>query len=39
MDLAYLLILDAVALIIATIALTYLFFRDIIKNRRKKEKL
>lgn len=32
MDLAYLLIIDAVALIIATIVLTYYFFKDILKK-------
>ena len=32
MDLAYLLIADAVALIIATIVLTYYFFKDILKK-------
>ena len=38
MDLAYLLILDAIALIIATIALTYFFFKDILKGKKKKKK-
>ncbi len=34
MDLAYLLIADAVALIIATIILTYYFFKDILKDKK-----
>ena len=34
MDLAYLLILDAVALIIATLALTYFFLKDILKEKK-----
>jgi hypothetical protein len=38
MDLAVLLVLDALALIIATIALTFFFFRDIFKNKKKKIK-
>lgn len=36
MDLAYLLVLDAVALIIATVVLTYFFLRDLLKERKKK---
>lgn len=36
MDLAYLLVLDAVALIIATVVLIYFFFRDIFKEKREK---
>ena len=35
MDLAVLLVLDAVALIVATIALTYFFFRDMFKEKKK----
>ena len=35
MDLAYLLILDAVALIIATTALTYFFIKDFLKEKKK----
>lgn len=34
MDLAYLLIADAAALIIATIVLTYYFFRDWLKEKK-----
>ena len=34
MDLAYLLILDAISLIIATAVLTYFFFKDILKHKR-----
>lgn len=34
MDLAYLLIADAVALMLATIILTYYFFKDILKNKK-----
>jgi len=34
MDLAYLLILDAAALVIATIVLTYFFLRDIFKGKK-----
>jgi len=33
MDLAYFLILDAVALIIATAALTFFFIKDILKEK------
>jgi hypothetical protein len=36
MDLAYLLVLNAVALIIATVALTYFFLRDLLKEKKKK---
>jgi len=36
MDLAFLLILDAAALVIATLILTYFFFRDIFKNRKER---
>jgi hypothetical protein len=36
MDLAYLLVLDAIALIIATVALTYFFLRDLLKEKKKK---
>jgi len=35
MDLAYLLIADAIALIIATIILTIYFLKDIIKEKKK----
>jgi hypothetical protein len=38
MDIAYLLILDAIALIITTIALTYFFFKDILKGKKKRER-
>jgi len=37
MDLAYLLIIDAIALIFATFVLTYFFFRDLFRNRKKKD--
>jgi len=33
MDLAYLLIADAVALIIATVVLTYFFIKDFLKGK------
>jgi len=36
MDLAYLLIIDAAALIFATFVLTYFFFRDLFRERKKK---
>ena len=36
MDLAFLLILDAAALVIATLILTYFFLRDIFKNRKER---
>ena len=35
MDLAYLLIADAVALIIATIVLIYFFIKDMLKEKNK----
>ena len=35
MDLAYFLVADAVALIIATIILIYFFFRDFLKEKKK----
>lgn len=38
MDLADLLVLDAVALIVSTIALTYFFVRDIFKEKKKGKK-
>jgi hypothetical protein len=38
MDLAVLLVLDAVALIVATIALTYFFLRDMFKEKKKGKK-
>ena len=38
MDLALLLVIDAVALIAATIALTYFFIRDILKEKKKGKK-
>ena len=34
MDLAYLLILDAVALIVATLVLSYFFFRDLLRKKQ-----
>ncbi len=34
MDLAYLLILDAVALIVATLVLSYFFFRDLLRRKQ-----
>ena len=34
MDLAYLLILDAVALIVATLVLSYFFFRDLLRGKQ-----
>ena len=37
MDLAVLLVIDAVALIIATLVLTYFFIRDILKGKKKKQ--
>jgi hypothetical protein len=36
MDLTYLLILDAIALIVATIVLTYFFLKDLFKEKKKK---
>ena len=36
MDLTFFLILDAVALIVATIVLTYFFFKDVFKEKKKK---
>jgi hypothetical protein len=38
MDLAVLLVIDAIALMLATIVLTFFFFRDILKNKKKKTK-
>lgn len=38
MDLTFLLIADAMGLIIATIALTYFFFRDVLKDKKKKKR-
>ena len=35
MDLAYLLIADAIGLVIATLVLTYFFFKDLLKKRSK----
>jgi len=35
MDFAYLLVADAVALIIATVILIYFFIKDILKNKKK----
>ena len=37
MDLAYLLILDAVALILATVVLTYFFLLDMFKEKNNKK--
>lgn len=37
MDLAYLLVIDAIALIFATFVLTYYFFRDLFKERKEKK--
>jgi hypothetical protein len=37
MDLSILLILDAIILILSTIALTYFFLRDILKSKKKKQ--
>jgi len=34
MDLAYLLILDAVGLIVATFVLMYFFFKDLLKQKK-----
>jgi len=34
MDLAYFLILDAIALMIATIVLIYFFFKDVFKQKK-----
>lgn len=34
MDLAYLLILDAAALIVATLVLSYFFFRDLLRRKQ-----
>ena len=34
MDLSYLLIADAIALIVATLVLTYYFFKEIFKNKK-----
>jgi len=34
MDLAYLLILDAAALIVATLVLSYFFFRDLLRKKQ-----
>jgi hypothetical protein len=36
MDLAFLLIADSVALVVATIVLTYFFFKDLLKGKKKK---
>jgi len=36
MDPAFLLVLDAIALIVATLTLTYFFIRDILKTKSKK---
>jgi hypothetical protein len=36
MDLTFLLIADAIALIIATVVLTYFFFKDLFKEKKKK---
>lgn len=36
MDLAYLLIADAIALVIATLVLTYFFFKDLLKRKKNK---
>ena len=33
MDLAYLLIADAIGLVVATLVLTYFFFKDIFKKK------
>ena len=37
MDLTFLLVLDAIALIVATAVLTYFFIRDILKSKKKKQ--
>ena len=37
MNLTLFLVLDAVALIIATIVLTYFFFRDLLKEKNQKK--
>ena len=37
MDLAYLLIADAIGLVIATLVLTYFFFKDLFKKTKEKE--
>jgi hypothetical protein len=37
MDLTFLLVADALGLIVATIALTYFFIRDILDNKKKKD--
>ena len=37
MDIAYLLVLDAVALIVATVVLVYFFLRDMFKEKREKD--
>lgn len=34
MDLAYLLIADAIALVVATLVLTYFFFKDLLKEKK-----
>lgn len=36
MDLAYLLIADAVGLVVATLILTYFFIKDFLKDKTKK---
>ena len=36
MDLAYLLVADAIALIIATVVLTYFFIKDFLKGKKKR---
>jgi uncharacterized membrane protein len=36
MDLVYLLIADAIGLVIATIVLTYFFFKDLLKGKGSK---
>jgi len=36
MDLVYLLIADAIGLVIATLVLTYFFFKDLLKGKNKK---
>ena len=37
MDLTYLLVADALGLIVATIALTYFFIRDVLKERNEED--
>jgi hypothetical protein len=36
MDLVFFLILDAVALFVATMVITYFFFKDLLKGKKKK---